>query len=87
MDDDDRRKWNNSTFVFSHCDPSKDISFNYGIFGDAIKKNVVYSKFLEKYFYCLWWGLQNLRYDLSISYVIYLILIINVNDHKKNCYS
>ncbi|KAL6345740.1 hypothetical protein AAG906_017484 [Vitis piasezkii] len=68
LDDDDRRKWNNSTFVFSDCDPSKDISFNYGIFGDAIKKNVVYSKFLEKYFYCLWWGLQNLSsYGQSLS--------------------
>ncbi|CAI9755582.1 unnamed protein product [Fraxinus pennsylvanica] len=35
-------------------------NFNYGIFGNAIGKQVVSSAFIEKYFYCLWWGLQNL---------------------------
>lgn len=77
LDDDGRGIWDNSTTVFSECDPNNDISFNYGIFEDAITKNVVTSKFLQRYFYCLWWGLQNLRCDSSISYAVYLNPILN----------
>ncbi|KAG7033986.1 Cyclic nucleotide-gated ion channel 17, partial [Cucurbita argyrosperma subsp. argyrosperma] len=54
----DRDTWANSTLVFEKCGP-KGI-FKYGIFGQAMSKNVVSSSFIEKYFYCLWWGLQNL---------------------------
>ncbi|XP_010268357.1 PREDICTED: probable cyclic nucleotide-gated ion channel 14 [Nelumbo nucifera] len=60
LGDSNRKSWANITEVFSNCDPAKDISFNHGIFGKAVTNNVVSSKFLEKYFYCLWWGLQNL---------------------------
>ena len=36
--------------------------FNFGIFLDALQSGVVESKdFPEKFFYCFWWGLQNLR--------------------------
>lgn len=58
----DRNNWQNITVVFSNCDPSNDIKFTFGIFADALTKNVVSSPFLEKYLYCLWFGLQNLRY-------------------------
>ncbi|XP_022723749.1 cyclic nucleotide-gated ion channel 1-like [Durio zibethinus] len=35
--------------------------FNFGIFLDALQSGVVESKdFPEKFFYCFWWGLQNL---------------------------
>ncbi|KAL4339221.1 hypothetical protein GQ457_08G033650 [Hibiscus cannabinus] len=35
--------------------------FNFGIFLDALQSGVVESEdFLEKFFYCFWWGLQNL---------------------------
>ncbi|WJX25330.1 putative cyclic nucleotide-gated ion channel 5 [Trifolium repens] len=35
--------------------------FDYGIFTQALKSGIVSSnKFLSKYVYCLWWGLQNL---------------------------
>ncbi|KAG7035716.1 Cyclic nucleotide-gated ion channel 17, partial [Cucurbita argyrosperma subsp. argyrosperma] len=54
----DRNTWANSTLVFDKCGPSG--IFKYGIFGNAMSKNVVSSSFVEKYFYCLWWGLQNL---------------------------
>ncbi|KAF8392950.1 hypothetical protein HHK36_021190 [Tetracentron sinense] len=57
---DNRTIWAESTVVFQNCDPKNKISFNYGIFEDAVKNKVVSSKFIEKYFYCLWWGLQNL---------------------------
>ncbi|KAG6382756.1 hypothetical protein SASPL_157534 [Salvia splendens] len=56
----DRVKWVNSTHVFRRCNPGDTTYFNYGIFGNAVANNVVSSDFVEKYFYCLWWGLQNL---------------------------
>ncbi|KAF8400518.1 hypothetical protein HHK36_013817 [Tetracentron sinense] len=35
--------------------------FNYGIYTQALSSGIVASrKFLSKYCYCLWWGLQNL---------------------------
>ncbi|XAR69963.1 hypothetical protein NMG60_11001751 [Bertholletia excelsa] len=68
LDNEGRSTWANSTAVFSSCNPANTISFNYGIFQNAITKNIVSSKFLEKYFYCLWWGLQNLSsYGQNLS--------------------
>lgn len=61
------KMWANRTNVFDSCDPKKNITFNYGIFQNAVEKNVVSSAFVEKYFYCLWWGLQQLRYDFIVS--------------------
>lgn len=35
--------------------------FNYGIYTQAMSSNIVASReFVSKFFYCLWWGLQNL---------------------------
>jgi cyclic nucleotide gated channel len=44
--------------------------FNFGIFTDALSSGVLVesSHFWEKFFYCFWWGLRNLRL------VIYIIL-------------
>jgi len=38
-------------------------SYNFGIFFDALHSRVVQSttNFPEKFFYCFWWGLRNLR--------------------------
>ncbi|KAL2346850.1 hypothetical protein Fmac_000850 [Flemingia macrophylla] len=60
LNNDDRMKWVNTTSVFDKCNPENSTSFNYGLFGNAVKNNVVSSTFIEKYLYCLWWGLQNL---------------------------
>ncbi|XVF34291.1 hypothetical protein REPUB_Repub18cG0046800 [Reevesia pubescens] len=57
----DHKMWAKGTDVFKNCDPRNDIDFQYGIFERAVEKNVVSMGFLEKYFYCLWWGLQQLR--------------------------
>ncbi|CAH9144980.1 unnamed protein product [Cuscuta epithymum] len=39
----------------------KDPPFDFGIFESALSSGIVFSmKFLSKYCYCLWWGLQNL---------------------------
>ncbi|XP_021275579.1 cyclic nucleotide-gated ion channel 17 isoform X2 [Herrania umbratica] len=65
---DDREVWADGTDVFKSCDPRSDINFQYGIFESAVKKNVVSSGFLRKYFYCLWWGLQQLSsYGQNLS--------------------
>ncbi|XP_074590904.1 cyclic nucleotide-gated ion channel 17-like isoform X1 [Curcuma longa] len=32
----------------------------YGIFKNAITNGALSTEFIKKYFYCLWWGLQNL---------------------------
>ncbi|KAK6159145.1 hypothetical protein DH2020_006459 [Rehmannia glutinosa] len=61
-----RNIWINSTNVFQSCDPTRDITFKFGIFENAVTKQVVSSSFVRKYFYCLWWGLQNLRYPMLL---------------------
>lgn len=68
LDDGQRVTWGNSTSVFSNCDPNGNIVFQYGIFEKALTENVVSSDFLEKYLYCLWWGLQQLSsYGQNLS--------------------
>ncbi|KAL9374776.1 hypothetical protein Peur_031655 [Populus x canadensis] len=52
------------TFLDDHCPiqtPNETI-FNFGIFLDALQSGVVLSSmdFPQKFFYCFWWGLQNL---------------------------
>lgn len=38
-----------------------DDDFDYGIFENALRKGILESdNFVSKYFFCLWWGLQNL---------------------------
>ncbi|CAJ2637424.1 unnamed protein product [Trifolium pratense] len=61
LSNDMRKIWENSTDVFKSCDPKNDdIQFKYGLFENALTKNVVSSNFIPKYLYCLWWGLQQL---------------------------
>ena len=55
-----QQQWANVTNVFKLCDARKG-EFKYGMFENAITKKVVSSNFNERYFYCLWWGLQQLR--------------------------
>ncbi|XXG64501.1 hypothetical protein AAC387_Pa05g2439 [Persea americana] len=58
------QNWAINQSVLENCDQGEEIKgsipFKFGIFKDALDKNVVSSKFLDKYLYCLWWGLQNL---------------------------
>ncbi|CAN6552254.1 unnamed protein product [Malus baccata var. baccata] len=62
-----RKGWASSTNVFENCNPAND-NFKYGIFESAVTKNVVSSNFIMKYFYCLWWGLQQLSsYGQNLS--------------------
>ncbi|XP_020681639.1 cyclic nucleotide-gated ion channel 17 [Dendrobium catenatum] len=55
------QKWANSTAVFANCNASDDnINFNFGIYENALTTGAVATDFVRKYFYSLWWGLQNL---------------------------
>lgn len=70
--DPSRQRWVNSTNVFKSCDPKND-TFNYGIFENAVTKNIVSSNFVERYCYCLWWGLQQLSsYGQNLSTSMYI---------------
>jgi cyclic nucleotide gated channel, plant len=55
---------NKSKAIFkSKCSVDDDPPpFDYGIFKQALSSGIISSKkFITKYLYCLWWGLQNLR--------------------------
>ncbi|KAL5725221.1 hypothetical protein ACHQM5_008387 [Ranunculus cassubicifolius] len=56
----ERRTWLNKTSVFITCDAKEGGKFKYGIYKDALASKVLSTKFLEKYLYCLWWGLNNI---------------------------
>ena len=56
--------WNKtSEDIQSRCSADGDPAhFDYGIFGQVLSSGIISSKkFISKYCYCLWWGLQNLR--------------------------
>lgn len=55
----DRTAWFESSNISSFCDPSTN-SYTYGIYSNAVTYGVTSASFFDKYFYCLWWGLQNL---------------------------
>lgn len=64
----DRKSWENTTVLFARCNPDATSLFDYGMFANALQQKVLSSEFLEKYLYCLWWGLQNLSsYGQSLS--------------------
>lgn len=64
--------WQNRSkdILTSQCSVDNDNSpFDYGIFKQALSSRIVSSKkFFSKYCYCLWWGLQNLRYSVLFSF-------------------
>ncbi|CAK7344851.1 unnamed protein product [Dovyalis caffra] len=57
----ERQYWRNVTHVPVNCDArNSTITFKFGMFADAFTNDVASSRFIEKYLYCLWWGLRNL---------------------------
>ncbi|WOL05531.1 cyclic nucleotide-gated ion channel 17-like [Canna indica] len=57
----DREIWANTTHVFVNCDPNNpNVAFKYGIFENSLKFGGPSTEFIDKYFYGLWWGLQQL---------------------------
>ncbi|GMY24893.1 probable cyclic nucleotide-gated ion channel 16 [Fagus crenata] len=60
LNNPERRFWLNVTKMLTSCDARNDYYFQFGMFADAFTNDVASSNFIEKYFYCLWWGLKNL---------------------------
>ncbi|KAJ3693371.1 hypothetical protein LUZ60_008851 [Juncus effusus] len=61
LDTQDSKNWANNTSIFSNCNANnRTIPFNFGIFLFALQYGAVTTSFSEKYFYCLWWGFQQL---------------------------
>ncbi|KAK9278101.1 hypothetical protein L1049_027659 [Liquidambar formosana] len=57
----ERKLWLNSTHLLVNCDArNNSMDFYYGMFASAFTDDVTSSNFVEKYFYCLWWGLRSL---------------------------
>ncbi|KAJ0098528.1 hypothetical protein Patl1_20326 [Pistacia atlantica] len=59
--------------------------FNFGIFLDALQSGVVESTYFpKKFFYCFWWGPQNLRFDIltddEISNLYLLVCYLQETD-------
>ncbi|KAH9308759.1 hypothetical protein KI387_036670, partial [Taxus chinensis] len=53
----------NKGYLETYCNAadSNNPKFDFGMYGPALESGIIASrKFLEKYFYCLWWGLRNL---------------------------
>ncbi|XP_073223480.1 probable cyclic nucleotide-gated ion channel 14 [Cicer arietinum] len=49
LNDNDRMKWVNTTFVFSNCNPESSTSFNHGIFGIAVENKMIVLHFTLSY--------------------------------------
>ncbi|CAL5352786.1 unnamed protein product [Camellia sinensis] len=84
VNDPDRNTWFQSTNITNVCDPNSS-SYPFGIYSDAIKSNVTSSMFFNKYFYCLWWGLnnlsslgQNLSTSINVEEISFAIIIANL---------
>uniref|UniRef100_A0A5B7BWX8 Putative Cyclic nucleotide-gated channel 16 n=1 Tax=Davidia involucrata TaxID=16924 RepID=A0A5B7BWX8_DAVIN len=61
LDQPERQFWLHFTQVLTNCDArGSPIDFKFGMFSDAFTEDVASSAFIDKYFYCLWWGLKNL---------------------------
>lgn len=61
--DPERRWWFASSNITVMCGAGTEF-YDFGIYGDALLHRVAKSSFLNKYSYCFWWGLRNLRYAL-----------------------
>lgn len=85
-----RKLWLNSTKLIEKCDAEiSDNTFRFGMFADALTKDLVKESFVSKYLYCLWWGLRNLRYIFLHMYLflflfpLALLLLMNCSVKKK----
>lgn len=59
---EERRAWLAITKVPINCNPrSGAIDFEFGMFVEAFTEEVFSERFIPKLFFCLWWGLKNLR--------------------------
>ena len=55
-----RTIWYELSNITSLCTPDSGF-YPFGIYTEALKAKLTSSSFTQKYFYCFWWGLKNLR--------------------------
>lgn len=60
VEDSVRASWFIASNITILCSPKANF-YQFGIYGDAVTSQVTTSSFFHKYFFCLWWGLRNLR--------------------------
>ncbi|KAB1226221.1 putative cyclic nucleotide-gated ion channel 15 [Morella rubra] len=84
VDDPLRVNWFQSTNVSNLCVPTSNF-YQYGIYAYTATEGVITTAFPNKYFYCLWWGLQTLSsvgQNLATStYVGEIVFTIIVSTH------
>ncbi|KAL7111588.1 hypothetical protein ACP275_05G098900 [Erythranthe tilingii] len=69
----DHDVWFNATDVFKKCD-GKSSDYNFGLFAYALEDEVPSASLIEKYFYCLWFGLRSLSsYGQSLEASAYIV--------------
>jgi cyclic nucleotide gated channel len=59
-----RTIWYELSNITSLCTPSNSF-YPFGIYAEAFDYKLTTSAFTEKYFYCFWWGLKNLRSEIK----------------------
>ncbi|TQD88496.1 hypothetical protein C1H46_025916 [Malus baccata] len=93
----DNATWSNVTGnILSKCSADDNNTyFDFGIFNSALSSGVVSSKkFIVKYCYCLWWGLQNLStypgeviFSISLAIfglILFALLIGNMQTYLQS---
>lgn len=66
VQDPARVSWYGSTNVTSLCNgTSTNSPIQFGIYAVAMTNSLSSCKFFSKFLYCLWWGINNLRYALG----------------------
>ncbi|KAG7023138.1 putative cyclic nucleotide-gated ion channel 16, partial [Cucurbita argyrosperma subsp. argyrosperma] len=86
LNEPERKAWLRITHVLTKCDAlNDDKNFQFGMFADAFTAEVASTNFIEKYFYCLWFGLkslssygQNLATSTSSGEILFSILICSM---------
>lgn len=58
--DSNRRSWFAASNITELCGADTEF-YDFGIYRDALIHRVANSSFPNKYSYCFWWGLRNLR--------------------------
>ncbi|KAJ3680221.1 hypothetical protein LUZ60_016499 [Juncus effusus] len=76
-----REIWYRSSNLSTLCNPSNSF-YQFGIYAEALNFNITSSPFIQKYFYCFWWGLknlsclgQNLETSIYVGEIIFAIVI------------
>ncbi|WZZ50504.1 hypothetical protein YC2023_050611 [Brassica napus] len=93
LEDPQRNSWFEWSNITTICKPGTRF-YEFGIYGDAVTSTVTSSNFINKYFYCLWWGLKNLSTYVgeiifavvmaTLGLVLFALLIGNMQTYLQS---